>query len=264
MANPWFKLFPKDWLGATAELTLEEQGAYMRVLARIHEQGHSLIDDDQKVAKTVGVSTRPWRRIKSGLIKAGKLVQHDGLLINVRASRDLEEFDEKLLQTLAKLSRNLPETSPKHPAQAVEKIEAGSPKPEARGQKPDPRKRLSATFQKQLLKALGKPRNATGVKFDPVEQWLAQGVPRALILSVISARVEARLRANKPPPQTFQYFNQAIAEAYAETRTETLGPDHAKAKTSTPRTSRTSDAELFAQVAARCAESDPDGQPDSG
>ncbi len=264
MANPWFKLFPKDWLGATAELTLEEQGAYMRVLARIHEQGHSLIDDDQKIAKTVGVTARRWRRIRQGLIEAGKLVAHEGLLINVRASRDLEEFEQSFLKRLEKDCQKIVKRLPKHPAQAIEKIDMASPKPEARRQKPEPRKRLSATFQKQLLKALGKPRNATGVKFDPVELWLAQGVPRALILSVISARVEARLRANKPPPQTFQYFNQAIAEAHAETHAETLRPDHAKPKTKSARTNRASDAELFAQVAARCAESEPDGQPDSG
>lgn len=263
MANPWFKLFPKDWLGATAELTLEEQGAYMRVLARIHEQGHSLIDDDRKIARTVGVNTRRWKRIRLGLIEAGKLIAYDGLLINLRASRDLDEFDPSFLKKLAKNSQKIAIKWPKGSAQAAETIEPAAPKPEARRQKPEATTRLGAGFKKDLLAALGKAEDAGGVNFKPVEQWLAQGVPRTLIVSVIRTRVAARRRAGRPPPKTFQYFNDAIAEAVTAHDAQT---DIQDLPGNPPGKSSGSAAERFARLAAELSEfpDAADGEPGPG
>ncbi len=54
MKRPWFKLWVSDWNMATAVMTLEEQGAYMRLLT-IQWRDGSIPSDMVKIARIVGI-----------------------------------------------------------------------------------------------------------------------------------------------------------------------------------------------------------------
>ena len=60
---PYFKFFPADWLGSTsvACMTLEQQGAYIRLMAHAWQASDSgLPDDDTALAMLSGLGDR-WR-----------------------------------------------------------------------------------------------------------------------------------------------------------------------------------------------------------
>lgn len=64
----YFPLYTGDWLTKVSHLTLEEQGAYMRLLCCMwNTTDCSLPLDDEKVARAIGCNLRTWRRIKAGI-----------------------------------------------------------------------------------------------------------------------------------------------------------------------------------------------------
>lgn len=61
--TPWFKFFPQDWFGSArvSVMTLEQQGAYVRLLCHCWNSGDcSIPDDDAKLARLSGLESR-WR-----------------------------------------------------------------------------------------------------------------------------------------------------------------------------------------------------------
>lgn len=63
---PAFQFYPKDWLADTAWMTLEEQGAYMRLLSYQWVEG-PLPNDDVDLARRLGLTSRQfpalWKRL---------------------------------------------------------------------------------------------------------------------------------------------------------------------------------------------------------
>lgn len=64
---PYFKFFPRDWLADTAELTLEEQGAYIRLLAWSWRRERALPLSPAERARILGVSTRKLQKVWEGI-----------------------------------------------------------------------------------------------------------------------------------------------------------------------------------------------------
>lgn len=61
--TPWFKFFPQDWFGSArvSVMTLEQQGAYVRLLCHCWNSGDcSIPDDDCKLARLSGLESK-WR-----------------------------------------------------------------------------------------------------------------------------------------------------------------------------------------------------------
>ena len=61
--TPWFKFFPQDWFGSArvSVMTLEQQGAYVRLLCHCWNSGDcSIPDDDAKLARLSGLESK-WR-----------------------------------------------------------------------------------------------------------------------------------------------------------------------------------------------------------
>ena len=65
---PAFQFYARDWLVGTARLTLEEEGAYIRLLAHQWIDGH-IPTDERERARLLGVDLRKLRRI---FVKLGK------------------------------------------------------------------------------------------------------------------------------------------------------------------------------------------------
>ncbi len=88
--RPWYKRYPSDFIAGTLALSLEEKGAYSMVLDLIYDRGGPIPDDPQWIARVCGCSTRKWKTIRNTLVEAGKLVERDGLLTNLKAEKNAE------------------------------------------------------------------------------------------------------------------------------------------------------------------------------
>ena len=62
--NIWYPVYPADFAIDTMHLTPEQVGAYVRILNMMWRQSGQLKNDDNYLAKVVGVSLQKWRRIK--------------------------------------------------------------------------------------------------------------------------------------------------------------------------------------------------------
>lgn len=91
--DKWFKFFPNDWLTGTQDLTAEERGVYITLVALMYDREGPIYDNDQRYSRRCGVSTRKYRTIKNTLIKEGKIETEKGpdgtYLTNLRVKKEL-------------------------------------------------------------------------------------------------------------------------------------------------------------------------------
>ena len=81
----WYKRDPEAALEGMRKLTLEQRGAYNTVLDLIYLRDGNLPDDDRFIAGWLDVDVRVWKRLRDGLITAGKLRIEDGFVRNSKA-----------------------------------------------------------------------------------------------------------------------------------------------------------------------------------
>lgn len=86
----WYKRYPDDALNGMAILTLEECGAYNRVLDLLYLHDGALRDDETELARMVRCDVRVWRRIRRRLIDLEKLYLHAGCLRNPRVDHEVD------------------------------------------------------------------------------------------------------------------------------------------------------------------------------
>lgn len=79
-----------DWLTGTFELTPELRGAFITICALIWKTRNRLADNDDAVARWVGVKPRKWRELKAALVEAGKVAIEGGFIRQNRAAEELE------------------------------------------------------------------------------------------------------------------------------------------------------------------------------
>jgi len=80
---------PSAWDFGTADLSLEEEAAYLRIVNAIHKHEAPVPDNDRVIAGLFRTSTRKARTLVQALVKAGKLTIEDGKIWNERARSDL-------------------------------------------------------------------------------------------------------------------------------------------------------------------------------
>ena len=132
-----------DWQSGTDDMACELEGAYIRFLVRLYQNGKPLRDEERYMATKMSLSVRVWRRLRAELIGSEKITLRSGFLTNKRfeserlkraeqirkqadAARDRWQrqrlSEAQNVETSAKLQPNLDETSPKILANASEKI----------------------------------------------------------------------------------------------------------------------------------------------
>lgn len=78
--HPWYKRYPRDFWDGTEDLTLEEDGAYNRLIDWMYERGGPLPNDDAKLAGRLRVHINKWRPIRKRLFALQKLfITRDGI-----------------------------------------------------------------------------------------------------------------------------------------------------------------------------------------
>ncbi len=85
----WYKMNPIDWNDGTDDLTLEQEGAYLRICNAIYISERPIRDNMFVVAGLLRCSDRKARRLVDDLVKAGKLVIEGGVIVNRRAVDEL-------------------------------------------------------------------------------------------------------------------------------------------------------------------------------
>ncbi|NBT33292.1 MAG: DUF1376 domain-containing protein [Rhodobacteraceae bacterium] len=88
MSN-FYKLDPAKWDNGTANLSLEEEAAYLRIVNAIHKHDGGVPDNDRVIAGMFRCSTRKARALVNALVAAGKLTIEGGEIWNDRARSDL-------------------------------------------------------------------------------------------------------------------------------------------------------------------------------
>lgn len=87
--RPSYRHYPDDWDMGVAELTLEQEAAYLKIVGRIYRRGGPIPDNDRWLASLARVSVRKWRLLKKALVAHGKISISGGLISNARAQREL-------------------------------------------------------------------------------------------------------------------------------------------------------------------------------
>ena len=108
--------YADDWLSGTMDLSIDEEGAYIRVCALIYSKGRPIPDNDHWLAGMCRVSTRRWRKLRHGLIDKGKITVMDGLIHQQRCEFELNrmaERSQKQAENVAKRWRKSAESEPK-------------------------------------------------------------------------------------------------------------------------------------------------------
>lgn len=87
--SDFYKMDPGAWDHGTANLSLEEEAAYLRVVNAIHKNKSPVPDNERVWAGLFRCSTRKARALVKALIEAGKLALTEDGLVNERAISDL-------------------------------------------------------------------------------------------------------------------------------------------------------------------------------
>lgn len=88
-ARDFYRMEPAAWDFGTADLTLEEEAAYLRIVNAIHKHKAPIPSNDRVIAGMFRVSTRKARALLQALINAGKVSIQDSMIHNDRAISDL-------------------------------------------------------------------------------------------------------------------------------------------------------------------------------
>lgn len=103
MDTPYFPFYPGDWLSDpnVQQLTLEESGAYITLLAYIWRNGHDcrIPDDNQFIARVLHISGRKWSSLRKVLVDGPMPVFHctdDGKLLNKRLDAEYQKAVGKI------------------------------------------------------------------------------------------------------------------------------------------------------------------------
>jgi uncharacterized protein YdaU (DUF1376 family) len=96
--RPFYKRYPRDFLMDTADLCLEEKGAYSCLLDLMYARGGPIPDEPQWLAGQLGCSTRRWNQLRASLLKANKITPRGEYLSNERVERELEVRQDYTVQ----------------------------------------------------------------------------------------------------------------------------------------------------------------------
>ena len=87
----FYKMDPAKWDFGTAELSLEEEAAYLRIVNAIHKHEGPVPNNDRVLAGLFRSSTRKARALVEALEAAGKITIEGGKIWNDKARADLEQ-----------------------------------------------------------------------------------------------------------------------------------------------------------------------------
>ena len=262
----YYKFEIANWNEGTADLTLEQEAAYLRVINAIRLADQPITFNKFALCGLWRCNERKANRLLSELVAAGKLRVEDGKIINDKAVEDASNLRRLRADRASAGSRGGVESG-KSRAKALENKATDEAIASTREEKRREEKKEDGgggsacareadfTDREMILEAMGidpsgivGPSKITGTQADVAELRRWQALP-GLTMPVITEEIR-RICAAKPdgPPTAWKYFNPAMARLSAALTAPPLQPD-ARAS---PRPSSQPDlAAAFARIAAR-------------
>ena len=96
--SPYFPFYPTDWLDSHQifNYTLEQEGAYIRLLAAAWKMGGSIPSNDRWICNILRCKPSQWKRIKTVLFaEGGAFYLENDQWFNSRLSEELKLFQQK-------------------------------------------------------------------------------------------------------------------------------------------------------------------------
>jgi uncharacterized protein YdaU (DUF1376 family) len=101
----WYKRDPRAALIGMMSLTLEECGAYNKILDLIYIHDGALADDADQLCRMLNCNIKTWKRIKARLLELGKLYVHAGCLRNERADIEVPKAQSLVVSATKSINK---------------------------------------------------------------------------------------------------------------------------------------------------------------
>jgi polyhydroxyalkanoate synthesis regulator phasin len=90
------KFFPGDWRGGTLyQLTVDEEGMYIRSCAYMWDTGECIPGDDRHASRLLNVQIQRYQKLMGALIEKGKMTRGQGVIFNERVLEEISEFQRQ-------------------------------------------------------------------------------------------------------------------------------------------------------------------------
>ena len=230
MSEPYMPFYPGDYLGDTMHLTLEQHGAYVKLMLCMWRTGGWLEDDPKKICQILSITKGRWAKLKPSIERF--FIYQDGKFSQQRLLKEREKAREKSAKNSSsgKLGaeakrRKYKETdlanakdSPKRNAGIARALPEPEPEPEKNVVVDDARAKPVGLYM-QIQEAIGA---VVPLSMQRVDVWLANGATHEIILATIRRLMAKR---SNDPPSSLNYFEKAIATAIAESKKPMAEPD---------------------------------------
>jgi uncharacterized protein YdaU (DUF1376 family) len=101
----WYKRDPRAALIGMMGLTLEECGAYNKLLDLIYIHDGAVADDANYLCRTLNCTPRTWKRIKARLLDTGKIYIHNSHIRNERADDEVVKAQRLVLSATLSINK---------------------------------------------------------------------------------------------------------------------------------------------------------------
>lgn len=93
MTEPYIPFYPADYLANTMHLTIEEHGAYLKLMFCMWRAGGTLPDNDKKVCTMLSIGMKKWQAIKP--VIAPYFTYENGVFFQRRLAEELKKAEGK-------------------------------------------------------------------------------------------------------------------------------------------------------------------------
>ena len=88
--TPYIRFFGDDWLSGTSEMSLQERGALVTIVAITAATGSAPAYDLYRLSRRFGCTKNAAKKVLNALEELGKISIENGTVINARASKEVE------------------------------------------------------------------------------------------------------------------------------------------------------------------------------
>lgn len=214
-----FAFYPRDYLADidVCRMTLEEQGAYVRLLALMWqaEAGACAIpDDDALIAKLLGVDPRVWRRLRPAIMTA--LEVEGGCLVSRRLRIEWQRAHKALTRTTqARETRRQKQTaagtSHQTPADLRDKFAGSSPEVGLKLSEPETAEKATPAEVRPIF---GGSSGEVGPEFDKVSAKTKGNSPSDRPENQNQKKKRRNVGERPPTVLGFREFTDAFTAGY--------------------------------------------------
>lgn len=239
MSEPYMQFYPADYLADTMMMSLDEHGAYLKLLMCMWRAGGWIDDDDKKIAMMLGVTPARWKKIRGSIdhffIKKDAKISQKRLLSEREIAQEnrakkvengRKGGEAKALKNketgLASATNSLENNSSK-PLASRTVLRTPTPTPDSTSEDksssvqpraPEPETELQTDFQKIFEAGVDAVPELLAKSTSVIHQWIAAGVSPELD-AIPEIR---RLAATNPSIRSWGFFTGAVLDAH-KTRT---------------------------------------------